>query len=316
MSDAIPPPPPDVERPAAFALRDLPDDAVLRTVATVKLEGGFVGYGVFRHDLEFRLAGTAPRVASFVQKLTISSEVQTMRALAHVPDASAVPALVDFDLDYSRNDITWFVAPFYEGTLMQWGEETPSTVIRSLARVHAHFLPQADDVKWIYRVDASFFTRTFDNAMAALQKAAESIPSTRESADRLADFKGMPIQLAALERLPVTLVHGDVHPGNIVRLAGGEAVLIDWGNARIAPAMLDLANVVPLGSPGWHAYLAAYESASGQPVDLELATLGYHWATAMVMLQYMPWAAFHGPKTADMVETVFLAAEDCERTIN
>ena len=67
-----------------------------------------------------------------------------------------------------------------------------------------------------------------------------------------------PAAVAVLGRLNVTLLHGDVHPGNII---GGdrEARLIDWGSARIGPPMLDLANVTEPGSPGFAAYRTAWE---------------------------------------------------------
>jgi aminoglycoside phosphotransferase (APT) family kinase protein len=315
-------PSPDFDRLTAYARQGLSDDARLISVSRPKLEGGYVGYGVSRYDLDFRLTDGRTRTASFVHKLTTQAEVQTMLALADVADAGAVPALVDFDPGYAHNDITWFVTPFYEGTQMQWGEAVPLTVLRSLAYVHAHFLSRAGDARWLHRVDASFFTRTFANAVAALQTAAERIPAVHEAASQLAAFprmpgmRGIPVLLAALERLPVTLVHGDVHPGNIIRLAGGEGVLIDWGTARVAPALLDIANVVALGSDDWRVYLAAYEAASGQPIDLTLATLGCHWATAMVNLQYLPWVALYRPdNAAHMVTQVIQAAEDIQTTV-
>ncbi len=38
----------------------------------------------------------------------------------------------------------------------------------------------------------------------------------------------------------VAAVHGDVHPGNVLRLAGGGLALIDWEEARIGDTRLDL----------------------------------------------------------------------------
>jgi thiamine kinase-like enzyme len=42
--------------------------------------------------------------------------------------------------------------------------------------------------------------------------------------------------------LPRTLLHGDVHPGNVL-VHADQATLIDWGGSRIGPAALDLANL-------------------------------------------------------------------------
>ena len=101
--------------------------------------------------------------------------------------------------------------------------------------------------------------------------------------------------LGALEKLPVTLTHGDVHPWNIIRLPDERSILIDWGGARIAPAMLDLANLVEIDSLNWAAYLSTWEAASGIAMDVGLARLRYHWATVMVNLQYLPFRAGQWP---------------------
>lgn len=103
-----------------------------------------------------------------------------------------------------------------------------------------------------------------------------------------------PAAVAVLGRLNVTLLHGDVHPGNII---GGdrEARLIDWGSARIGPPMLDLANVTEPGSPGFAAYRTAWEQEAGDPLDPVQVDLGYHWAAVQIPLQYLPWTARHRP---------------------
>ena len=113
-----------------------------------------------------------------------------------------------------------------------------------------------------------------------------------------------------LQRLPVTLVHGDVHPGNIIRSPEGESVLIDWGNARIAPAMLDLANVVTLGSDSWAAYFSTWEKAGGPPLDPAQIRREYDWAVAMVNLQYLPFAAaYRNENVPKMVERILDARD-------
>jgi thiamine kinase-like enzyme len=76
-------------------------------------------------------------------------------------------------------------------------------------------------------------------------------------------------------------------------------VLIDWGNALIAPPMLDLANLVEIDSENWETYLATWESASGEAMDPDRARLGYHWATVMVNLQYLPYCAGGWPESQD-----------------
>ena len=57
-------------------------------------------------------------------------------------------------------------------------------------------------------------------------------------------------------------------------------MIIDWGNACLAPPMLDLANIVELGSPEWATYVAAYEAAGGA-FDAAVAERAYWWARAI-----------------------------------
>lgn len=67
-------------------------------------------------------------------------------------------------------------------------------------------------------------------------------------------------------RNPVTLVHGDVHPGNI-SVEDQRARLVDWANARCGPAMLDVANICDLGSVNMIAYRRSFGAAGGRALD-------------------------------------------------
>ena len=122
---------------------------------------------------------------------------------------------------------------------------------------------------------------------------AYPIQSSREVEAILQYTMDSPVLGLAYEQLPKTLTHGDVHSGNIFDLGDDNHMLFDWGNARIAPAMLDLANMVEIGSDEWNTYYAAWEAAAGQSLDPEIAQLGYDWATALVNIQYLPFAITH-----------------------
>ena len=102
-----------------------------------------------------------------------------------------------------------------------------------------------------------------------------------------------------LARLPRTLLHGDVHTGNIlVPAASGEATLIDWGSARTGPAMLDLANVTSVGSDEFTAYVRAWERSAGRPLDPQAVELGYRWAALQIPVQYLAWVVSTRPPQA------------------
>jgi aminoglycoside phosphotransferase (APT) family kinase protein len=289
----------------------------LETLEVSKLTGGYISDGVYRHNLVFRLADGNTRVVSVVQKYTNQAEVRVMEALREVPNAEAIPLIIDSSMDVPIPDATtanWFVTPFYEGRALTFADETPASIIRTLAWVHAHFtsrLKQFEELEGLYRVDASFFRRTFTNAMESLEQL-ELRSSQNIGAELYSHFNAIGesgIFEETLGTLPVTVVHGDVHPGNMIQ---GEksAVLIDWGNARIAPAMLDIANVIKIDSPNWATYLSTYAEAAGTPLDPMLARQSYYWAVAMVNLQYLPFASSHLPaKVPGMMEQVIEARD-------
>ncbi|HEY6740608.1 MAG TPA: phosphotransferase, partial [Actinopolymorphaceae bacterium] len=74
---------------------------------------------------------------------------------------------------------------------------------------------------------------------------------------------------AGLEVLPATLLHGDVYGRNVLVPAepGLPPRLIDWGSARIGPAMPDVALSAAEDSRGVAAYLRAWERLSDETVD-------------------------------------------------
>ncbi|TCC01823.1 phosphotransferase family protein [Kribbella soli] len=91
--------------------------------------------------------------------------------------------------------------------------------------------------------------------------------------DRFVDDERL---LAGLERLPVTLLHGDVHGDNVIVDDLGRPVLVDWGSARIGPAMLDV--TLAAGPSGFASYG-------------ERSELGRVWATAVNNAMFVGAAA-------------------------
>jgi Ser/Thr protein kinase RdoA (MazF antagonist) len=79
---------------------------------------------------------------------------------------------------------------------------------------------------------------------------AADLPEVRRVLQRMhRATRGLPPRPGLVSRLPLRLpvekgevaaVHGDVHPGNVLRLAGGGLALIDWEEARIGDTRLDL----------------------------------------------------------------------------
>jgi aminoglycoside phosphotransferase (APT) family kinase protein len=108
---------------------------------------------------------------------------------------------------------------------------------------------------------------------------------------------------AALAVLPRTLTHGDAHRGNVLLDPDG-AVLIDWGNARVAPAGLDVATLAAQGA----AAPPAYDAPELPPDVREVERL---WAQVHVHVQYLGFAADHlgTERVVEMIDTAARALD-------
>jgi hypothetical protein len=268
-----------IERLAAHAGGG--DAAVLDGVETADLPGGFVSASVRRIDL--RLANG--RTASYVLKACSAGEAGVMAAVGPLGAASFPQAIA--------SGPGWFAAPFYEGHDLTFGDPAPAAVAADLARLHAAW-EDRDPPPGLWTYDATHLVALHRNAAQALEQSPRFAvaPDAAGWRARLAVLgSGSPLMRLA-DRLARTLVHGDVHPGNIIARPAGGFVLIDWGNASHAPGMLDVANTIPIGSPSWDAYIGAYRAAGGRLAEAHLI-LAWRWASGVAGLMYLPWVAFN-----------------------
>jgi hypothetical protein len=233
------------------------------------LTGGYVSASVERIDLD-----VAGRTVPVVLKAASAVEVAAMRAVNVVGADSALLAAGD----------GWLLVPFVDGTPPADGDPVPDAVWRTLARVHAHWWRKRP--RGVPVVDAAYWRGLCDRTLVALHGAATRTgdPAFGEVAEALAAWRGDPRIGAALAGLPRTLVHGDAHRGNVLG-----TTLIDWGNARVAPAAVD---VVTLGGDPPVAYTevidALVPAAVRPPAAVERA-----WAEVHVHVTYMGFAADH-----------------------
>ena len=236
------------------------------------LAGGYVAASVQRLDLD-----VAGRDVAVVLKTASPVEVAAMRAVNVVGSAAAVLAAGD----------GWLLVPFVDGTPPADGDPVPDAVWATLARVHAHWWRKRP--RGIPVVDAAYWRGLCDRTQVAVRGAAARTgdPVFGVVADALVAWREDPRIGAALARLPRTLVHGDAHRGNVLG-----STLIDWGNARVAPAAVD---VVTLGWPGvappapyTEVFDALVPAAARPPADVERA-----WAEVHVHVTYLGFAADH-----------------------
>jgi phosphotransferase family enzyme len=250
--------------------------AAVRILGRAPLTGGYVADSVERVEL-----AVGGRERTVVLKAAGPVEVAAMRAVAVV---AAAPQALAIGPD-------WLVLPFVDAPPLAPADPVPDPVWRTLAAVHAHWLGRRP--RGVPVVDAAWWAALCDYTLVAV-RGGRARTGEREFADAeraLLSWRTDPAIAGALARMPRTLVHGDAHRGNIL----GD-VLIDWGNARVAPAALDRATLCAQDAipPPWFPEPPAAEQ---------------HWAVVQVHVQYLRFAADHlgAARVGEMVETAAAA---------
>ncbi|HEY0813291.1 MAG TPA: phosphotransferase [Pseudonocardia sp.] len=252
-----------------------------RVVERAALTGGYVATSVERVELD-----VDGRSLTVVVKAAGPVEVAAMRAVAVVGDVEPRPLAVGPD---------WLVLPFVNGAALGPDDPVPGPVWRTLARVHAHWRGRRP--RGVPVVDAAWWAALCDRTLVAV-RGGLARTGEREFADAaraLMAWRAEPVIIDALARMPRTLVHGDAHRGNVLGRGDG-AVLIDWGNARVAPAALDLATLRAQGAT--------------PPADYPRPTrTESDWADVHVHVQYLGFAADYlgAARVGEMIATAAAA---------
>jgi hypothetical protein len=250
------------------------------------LSGGYVAAGVERVDLRLD-----DRVVPLVVKPTAPVEVAAMRAVAVVEGVRA-PRMLHPDP---------LVLSWVEGEPAREGDPVPDDVWRTLARVHRHWFRKR--ARGVPVVDAAWWAALCERTLVALRGGAARTgePAYSRAAGLVAQWAGDPRIRAALALLPRTLCHGDPHRGNVLGRS-----LIDWGNARMAPAGLDLAVLRAQGEVDESAYRVEAPALPGP-----LAAVEREWARAHVHVQYLGFAADHlgAARVTEMIDTAAQALD-------
>jgi hypothetical protein len=213
------------------------------------------------------------------------------------PQATAIPELVAWGPG-------WLITPLAAGSPLALDGAMPANLSDTLARLHSRYLGDDGLSPAIPRVTPAWWRSLCRDWVEprlreqAGRHPAETTTRARALVDRAA---GLPATDVLLGELSPTLLHGDVHPGNVL-VDDGQATLIDWGNARIGPAALDLANLVTADSASVARYARTREQLTGQPLPAAVIDLGYLWAALQIPVQYLPWTIAHrSTREADAV---------------
>ncbi|MGD9526438.1 phosphotransferase [Pseudonocardia sp.] len=272
MSGDLPAGPPDDAWLPALARRA---GHPVRVVARTALAGGYHG-GVERVDLD----GAPPVVVKRARPV----EIAALRAVAVVRGVE-YPTLLAAGAD-------WVVTDFHDGVPLAEGPDVPDGVWTTLARVHAHWwrrrpraVPVTDAAWWRHLCRE----RIRPHLLAAAGRTDD--PAYARGAALLDSWAGHAGMHAALAGLPRTLTHGDPHRGNVLLTAAGP-VLVDWGNARVAPSGFDLAVLRGQGAVDLGPYRAEFARLAGAPSPEQLA-VEECCADAWAHVGYLGFAADH-----------------------
>ncbi|MDN5914189.1 MAG: aminoglycoside phosphotransferase family protein [Pseudonocardia sp.] len=267
------------------------------------LTGGYSSPGVERVDLDDG--------RSVVLKSGRPEEIAAMRAIAVVTGVDR-PRLVASGRD-------WLVLDHHPGPPADPAAPVPDEVWTTLARVHAHW--RRNRPRGVPVVDPAWWGRLCETVLVALRGGAERSGDAAysDAAAAVRAWAADPRIAAALNVLPRTLCHGDAHRGNVVCDPSG-AVLIDWGNARVAPAGLDVAVLTAPGpsepadrtpDPVPAAYTDTLAEALGRPDPPQMRAVEREWALVQAYVQYLGFAADHqGPDRVRAMTGVATAALD------
>jgi Ser/Thr protein kinase RdoA (MazF antagonist) len=135
-----------------------------------------------------------------------------------------------------HDDWTLVLTSYINGEMVESGANTPEGLYamgRAIGRLHslspldstlprAEFMPESA-LGWAEERLATVTDRVPAEWRYRLDEVLRSLASTPSFLDA-----------------PICLIHNDCHPGNAVRRADGEVVLIDWDGAGLGAAMLDL----------------------------------------------------------------------------
>lgn len=266
----------------------------IEVVSRERLSGGFSTATKDRLRIVVNDHGRRVEQIALLKRTSSAVEVSALRAAGQVPSAAAIPRIIDSGAD---EDGYWVLIPFYSGSSPESETLIPENVVESLARMHVHHLerPLPDDVPV---VDSSWWKAKC--AVSVERLTALRRPATRTLAARVTAFGDEPHIIDALEELPRTLLHGDVHRNNVLVDEHGTGHLIDWGGALVGTPALDIVNLGPPGSSAYRTYVDTWETLTGQGLDHAAWWRSYLVATVCINVKYVAFAArMFGDHTAE-----------------
>ncbi len=246
--------------------------------------------------LDYEIEGER-RSISLVVKAARESEIRILRELGS-QGLEAIPQVLG-SIEAGGKD--YLLMPFYDGHELDFGDIMPKTVLSMLARIHTDFEENYKHLTYLPVADEAYLSGLIETAL----KCALDFPEAKRILKDVQSNAGLLYSM--LSENPMTLLQGDVHPGNIIQLSD-KAVLVDWGNARIGPRTLDLANITSSQDDAWMFYLSESERF-GTKLGPDRMLRNHLWATALINLMYLPAGSGDEAIVEQMATRVFDAIQ-------
>ncbi|MFC7625256.1 aminoglycoside phosphotransferase family protein [Microlunatus sp. GCM10028923] len=267
------------------------------------LAGGFSDAAKFRLRVAINQSGRRVE-RTVLLKHTSQLEIDAMQAAAKAADADAVPEIVEVGKDDSG---PYLMSAFYEAAPATDETSLPPNVIETLARVHRHYLTEPPPES-IPVVDAAWWRSKCDVSMERLAKLDRPVPN--DLIPQVAALQQDRRITDPLDRLPRTLLHGDVHRNNVLDDDCRIGHLIDWGGALVGTPALDIANLGGPDSSGYKTYIDTWHRLTGQRLDLDRDwASSYLLATVWINIKYLAFAAkvYGDAKAQEMMQSALQA---------
>lgn len=223
-----------------------------------QLRGGLVSPSVRRVIARYSDHNGGRRQLRFVVKQLEGStlrELDVYQALAQQPREFAPDLLHAVHNDESA---IMYLDSIDSKPVWPWRDLSLATrVLEKLASLHCLGLTLDTSMAWDYEAELELAAReTLSTALEAAHTTKDPIlraclPALRRL---VADIRGVRGRLLDYEPLPCTMIHGDVHPGNVLmrrRRAVSEPLLVDWARARLGSPLEDVSS--------WIQWLAFWE---------------------------------------------------------
>jgi aminoglycoside phosphotransferase (APT) family kinase protein len=219
-----------------------------------------------------------------VVKRTSRSELAVLQLFADL-DEPMLPRLLASGVDDAG---PWIVTVFHPGRPVDLMGELPAEAHRCMGRVHARFHCRAtgitDDLDVVYR---GFVHRAL--AGFGIEQLERARPVIGESlydrgARLLAELAADEEFCTAVADFTPTLLHGDLYGSNVLQPTDQESspLIIDWGAARIGPAMFDVAMTSSYDSAARRAHDDGWAEIAGSAPDPGENELAHAWSEVMI----------------------------------